>query len=60
MADDQQEPQPTQLTQPKQGEPIEIPVPKREDFERVVSRAALRRPRVADEAEDDGQAAEDH
>jgi hypothetical protein len=29
--DDQQEPSPTQQTQPKKGEPIEIPVPKRKD-----------------------------
>jgi hypothetical protein len=30
---------PTQLTQPKEGEPIEIPVPKEDDFEKLVRRA---------------------
>ncbi len=38
----EQEPQPTaktQLTQPKEGEPIEIPVPKEDDFEKLVRRA---------------------
>lgn len=29
----------TQLTQPKEGEPIEIPVPKEDDFEKLVRRA---------------------
>jgi len=41
MADDH-EPEPTpktQLTQPKEGEPIEIPVPKEDDFEKLVRRA---------------------
>ncbi len=39
--DQESEPtEPTQLTQPKQGEPVQIPVPKREDFERVLRRAA--------------------
>jgi hypothetical protein len=32
--------QDTQLTQPKHGEPIEIPVPRREDWNRVLKRAA--------------------
>jgi hypothetical protein len=32
--------QPTQLSQPKKGKPIEIPVPKREDFEHLVTKAA--------------------
>jgi hypothetical protein len=40
MAEDQQEREPTQLSQPKKGEPVEIPVPKRGDFERLVTRAA--------------------
>lgn len=31
MADDRQEPEPTQPTQPKKGEPIEIPLPKERD-----------------------------
>src|ERR1035437_1921094 len=30
----------TQLTQPKKGDPIEVPVPKREDIEDLLSRAA--------------------
>jgi len=39
--DQESEPmEPTQLTQPKQGEPVQIPVPKREDFEKVLKRAA--------------------
>jgi hypothetical protein len=33
-----------QKTRPKKGKPIEIPVPKREDFERMVRRSATRRP----------------
>ncbi len=28
--------EPTQKTQPKKGKPVEIPVPKRGDFERLV------------------------
>lgn len=32
----------TQKTQPKKGKPVEIPVPKREDFERLVKKAARR------------------
>jgi hypothetical protein len=42
MAEDeqQQEPKQTQQTQPRQGEPIEIPVPKRSAWERVLQRAA--------------------
>jgi hypothetical protein len=31
---------PTQLTRPAKGEPVEIPVPEREDFERILKRAA--------------------
>jgi hypothetical protein len=31
--------QTTQQTQPKKGEPIEIPVPKEDDFEKLVRRA---------------------
>jgi hypothetical protein len=44
-ADGRDESPETQQTQPKKGEPIEIPVPKREDFDRLVRRAseALRR-----------------
>lgn len=29
-----------QKTKPKKGEPVEIPVPKRSDFDRVVRKAA--------------------
>ncbi|MGI8729982.1 MAG: hypothetical protein ACR2LK_08345 [Solirubrobacteraceae bacterium] len=36
--DEQQEP--TQKTQPKKGRPIDITVPKREDIERLLSKAA--------------------
>jgi hypothetical protein len=32
--------QPKQKTQPKKGKPVEIPVPKRGDFDRLVKRAA--------------------
>jgi hypothetical protein len=47
MADDKQEQQPTQLTQPKgmdpktgkPYEPVEIPVPKRSVFDRLLKRA---------------------
>jgi hypothetical protein len=42
MAQDKREP--TQKTRPKKGEPVEIPVPKREDFEKLVRRSATRRP----------------
>jgi hypothetical protein len=46
MADERREP--TQKTRPKKGEPIEIPVPKRSDFEkllkRVEKRSTTRRP----------------
>jgi hypothetical protein len=31
---------PTQKTRPKKGKPIEIPVPKRQDFENALKRAA--------------------
>ena len=32
--------QPMQKTQPKKGKPVEIPVPKRDDFERLLKRAS--------------------
>jgi hypothetical protein len=36
----EQQPTPkTQLTQPKEGEPVEIPVPTEDDFEKLVRRA---------------------
>lgn len=41
------DPNPTQLTQPKKGEPIEIPVPKEDDFEKLVRRAVPHRPAPA-------------
>lgn len=46
----------TQLTQPKEGEPIEIPVPKEDDFEKLVRRAVPHRPAPAS---DTGGGAED-
>jgi hypothetical protein len=33
------ESEPTQQTRPKKGEPIEIPIPKEDDFEKLVRRA---------------------
>jgi hypothetical protein len=33
----------TQKTTPKKGKPVEIPVPKRKQFEDLLRRAALRR-----------------
>jgi hypothetical protein len=40
MADDQErEPKPTQQTKPAKGEPVEIPVPTRSDWDKVVTRA---------------------
>jgi len=35
--------QPKQKTRPKRGKPIEIPVPKRKQFEDLLKRAAQRR-----------------
>jgi hypothetical protein len=40
-----EDPTPTQKTQPKKGKPISIPVPKRDEVERLISRAAVRKPR---------------
>jgi hypothetical protein len=37
---DQQEPHPTQLTQPKKGEPIEIPVPSEADVMGLLEKVA--------------------
>jgi hypothetical protein len=56
MSDDheQQTTPKTQLTQPKEGKPIEIPVPKEDDFEKLVRRALPHRP-----ASDTGGGAED-
>lgn len=51
MADEQQEREATQLSQPKKGRPIEIPVPKRDDFEQLVTRAA----RTSDDGESKGE-----
>jgi hypothetical protein len=58
MAEDHDS-EPTQLTQPKKGKPIEIPVPKREDIENLLSRSARPLP-VPDEPESHGQDSEDH
>ena len=40
---DQREPK--QKTRPKKGKPIEIPVPKRGDFDKLLNKAAKRPPR---------------
>ncbi len=37
MADEKREP--TQKTQPKKGKPVEIPVPKRSEFDRLLAKA---------------------
>ena len=39
MSDLNQRPEPTQKTQPKKGKPVEIPVPKRSAFDRLLKRA---------------------
>ncbi len=46
MAEDdpQQEPKPTQQTKPKKGEPIEIPIPTRDDWDKVLKRATKQLP----------------
>lgn len=38
-------PQPKQKTQPKKGKPVEIPVPKRGAFDRLLKRAVRSRPK---------------
>jgi hypothetical protein len=61
--DDPQQATPkTQQTKPAKGKPIEIPVPKREDIEGLIDRAAkpLCCPPVPDQSKDHGQASEDH
>lgn len=45
MPDEKHEPQRTQQTQPKKGKPIEIPVPKRREFERALQKATRRNER---------------
>lgn len=37
---DERDAEPTQLTRPKKGEPVEIPVPKRSAFEELVRKVA--------------------
>jgi hypothetical protein len=37
MADEKREP--TQRTKPKKGQPVEIPVPKRSEFDRLLAKA---------------------
>jgi hypothetical protein len=44
MADDKQAAKPTQLTQPKKGKPIEIPVPTERDVMELLEKAALAGP----------------
>jgi hypothetical protein len=40
MADEK--PHPKQKTQPKKGKPIEIPVPKRSEFDKLIKKATNR------------------
>jgi hypothetical protein len=42
---------PTQMTQPKAGEPLEIPIPTREDFLRNLERVAPKPPAISGEDE---------
>jgi hypothetical protein len=54
MSDDQHgvEPTPkTQLTQPKEGEPVEIPIPTEAQIEGLLSRAARPMPKL-DQSDD--------
>jgi hypothetical protein len=44
MPDKDKMAQPTQQTQPKKGEPIKIPVPKEDDFEKLIRRAVPHQP----------------
>lgn len=39
--------EPTQKTQPKKGKPVEIPVPKRRDFDRLLAKASKPKPEKA-------------
>jgi hypothetical protein len=43
MSEDKREP--TQKTRPKKGNPIEIPVPKRSAFEKLLGRAEKSKPK---------------
>ena len=45
VADDKRDEQPKQKTRPKKGKPIEIPVPRRGDFDKLLNKAAKRPPR---------------
>ncbi len=40
MTDNDHDAEPTQKTQPKKGKPIAIPVPEREEIERLLTKAA--------------------
>jgi hypothetical protein len=40
MADDKHAPKPTQPTQPKKGDPVEIPVPKISTFRAAIRKVA--------------------
>jgi hypothetical protein len=40
MADDKHDAEPKQKTQPKKGEPVEVPVPKKADVLRDLAKAA--------------------
>jgi hypothetical protein len=52
MADETHSAEPTQLTQPKEGEPIEIPVPTEDDFEKLVRRAVNGKDSAASSADE--------
>ena len=45
---------PTQMTEPKNGDPLEIPIPTREDFMRNLDAVAPKPPAVAVDTEDSG------
>jgi hypothetical protein len=54
---DEPEPKETQPTQPQRGEPVEIPIPKRSAWDRVLGRATAPKSGQADEHK---QTSEDH
>lgn len=53
MGEKQQHREPTQHTKPARGEPVEIPVPARDDFERLIEHAA----NTPDDGQDEEQPA---
>ncbi len=44
MADKDHRAKPMQKTQPKKGKPVEIPVPKRSEFDRLLAKAEKPKP----------------